>query len=208
MVSRPSKRAAADHAGIDHRGGVGSGFRAGQAEAGNLLAAREPRQPVILLRLGAELQQQFARAERVRHHGGDRRADRARRQFADHFRMGVSGKSQPAILLGNDHREEFARFQEIPDFRRQVVPLPIDLPVVEHAAELFDGAGEELLFLRRQLRRREGQKLPPIGIAGEQLGIPPDVAGLDGFALGIGQARQRVLRQAKDRLGEVVPPER
>ena len=88
------------------------------------------------------------------------------------------------------------------------MPLPVDLPVVEHAAELFDRAGEELLFLRRQLCRREGQKLPPIGIAGEQLGIPPNVAGLYGFALGVGQARQRVLRQAKDRLGEVVPPER
>ena len=52
--------AAADDAGIDHRGGVRARFRAGQAEAGNLLAAREPRQPVILLRLGAELHQQFA----------------------------------------------------------------------------------------------------------------------------------------------------
>ena len=28
------ERAAADHAGIDHRGGVGAGFRAGQAEQG------------------------------------------------------------------------------------------------------------------------------------------------------------------------------
>ena len=54
--------AAADHAGVDHRGGVGAGFRAGEAEAGNFLAAREPRQPVILLLLGAELQQQLARA--------------------------------------------------------------------------------------------------------------------------------------------------
>ena len=52
--------AAADHAGIDHRGGVRTGFRAGEAEAGNFLAARQPRQPIILLRLGAELQQQLA----------------------------------------------------------------------------------------------------------------------------------------------------
>ena len=69
----PVKRAAADDAGIDHRGGVGARFRAGQAEAGNFFAARQPRQPIILLRLGAELQQQFARAERVRHHRGARR---------------------------------------------------------------------------------------------------------------------------------------
>ena len=122
--------------------------------------------------------------------------------------MRVGGESEPAVLLRNDHREEFARFQKLPDLRRQVVPFPIDLPVVEHAAELFDGACEELLLLVRELRRREGQKLAPIGIAGEQLGIPPHVAGLDGFALGVGQARQRVLRQAKDRLGETIPPER
>jgi len=51
--------------------------------------------------------------------------------------------------------------------------LPIDLPVVERP-EAFS-----------------------IGLAGEQLGIPPDVAGFDGFAFGVGQARQRVLRQAK-----------
>ena len=111
--------------------------------------------------------------------------------------MGVGGKAEPAVLLRNDHREEFVRFQEVPDLGRQVMPLPIDLPVVEHAAQLFDRAGEELLLLLRELRRREGQKLVPIGIAGEQLGVPPDVAGLDGFALGVGQARQRVLRQSE-----------
>ena len=47
--------AAADHAVVDHRGGVRSGLRAGQAEAGDFLAAGKPRQPVVLLRLGAEL---------------------------------------------------------------------------------------------------------------------------------------------------------
>jgi hypothetical protein len=47
--------AAADDAGVDHRGGVGARFRAGQPEAGNLVSGGEARQPVILLRLGAEL---------------------------------------------------------------------------------------------------------------------------------------------------------
>jgi hypothetical protein len=49
--------AAADDAGIDHRSGVGARFRAGQAEARNLLSGGEARQPIILLRLGAELMQ-------------------------------------------------------------------------------------------------------------------------------------------------------
>src|ERR1700681_4021123 len=70
-------------------------------------------------------------------------------------------------------------------------------------AKAFGGGRRECPALFGELGRREGQKLPPIGIAGEQLGIPPPVAGLDGFALGVGQARQRVLRQAEDRLGEV-----
>ena len=87
------------------------------------------------------------------------------------------------------------------------MPYPIDLPVVEHAAQLFNGAGEELLFRLRQPGRREGQELLPIGVAGEKVGVPPHVAGLDGFALGIGKPRQRPLRHAKDRLGDPVPPE-
>ena len=103
--------------------------------------------------------------------------------------------------------KNFLRFQKIPDLGRQVVPLPIDLPVVEHAAQLFDRPGEKLLLLGRQPGRREGQKLAPVGIAGEKIGIPPDVAGLDGFALGVGQARQRVLRHPEDRLGDPVPAE-
>ena len=199
--------AAADDAAIDHRGGVRSGFRAGEAEARNFLAAREPRQPVILLRLGAELHQQFAGTERVRHHRGAGGADRARRQLADHFRMRVGGEAEAAIRLGNDHCEEFFGFQKVPDFGRQIVPLPIDLPVIDHAAQLFDRAGEELPLLVRQPGRRARQKLVPIGIAGEKLGVPPNVAGLDGLALGCGKARQCMLRQAKDRLGDPVPPE-
>src|SRR5580704_6168758 len=71
-------RAAADHAGIDHGGGVGTSFRAGEAEAWDFLTAGKPRQPVILLGLGAELDQQLAGAERVRHHRGHRGTDRAR----------------------------------------------------------------------------------------------------------------------------------
>jgi hypothetical protein len=75
--------ALADDAGIDHRGRIGAGFRAGQAEAGNVGALGQPRQPPVLLLLGAEAHQQFARPERVRHHHGDgRRSASARKVFA------------------------------------------------------------------------------------------------------------------------------
>ena len=178
--------AAADHAVIDHRSGIGTRLRAGKAEAGNLFAARQPRQPIILLFCGAELQQQFARTERVRHHSGNGRADRAGRQFADHFRMGVGGKAEPAVLLRDDHGEEFLRLQKLPDFRRQIVQFPIDLPVVDHAAEFLDRAVKKLFLFIRQPRRRKSQELFPIGIAGEQIGVPPHVARFNGFALSVG----------------------
>ena len=87
------------------------------------------------------------------------------------------------------------------------MPFPVDLPVVEHPAELFDRTGKELPFLLRQSGGRKGQKLFPIGIAGKQIGVPPHVAGFDSFALGIGEARQRVLRNPKDRFGDPIPPE-
>ena len=121
--------------------------------------------------------------------------------------MRVGGEAEPAIFLRNDHREEFSRFQEIPDLGRQVVPLPIDLPIVEHAAQLLDRAVEELLLLLGKPGGRESEELLPVRVAGEQIGVPPDVAGLDRFALGVGEMRQGMLRHAEDRLGDPVSPE-
>src|SRR5262245_41949932 len=51
--------AAADDAGIGHGGGIRARLRAGEPEAGNLLALGEARQPVVLLRLGAEVEQEL-----------------------------------------------------------------------------------------------------------------------------------------------------
>ena len=57
-----------DDADIAHRGGIGAGERSGEGKAGNFVAAREPRQIMRLLRLGAVFLDQLAGAERVRHH--------------------------------------------------------------------------------------------------------------------------------------------
>ena len=132
--------AAAHDAGIHHRGRVRSGFRAGQAEARDFAGVGETRQPVILLRLGAELMQQLARAERVRNHGGHGDRDRAGRELANDLRMRVGGKPEAAIGLRNDHRKELVRLEIGPDLGRQVAQLPGDGPIVEHPAQLLDRA--------------------------------------------------------------------
>jgi hypothetical protein len=79
--------------------------------------------------------------------------------------------------------------EAVPGLGRQVAQVPLDLPLVEHAAELVDRAIEEGLLLGRQGRGRKRQELCPVGIAAEQVGVPPDVARLDRLALGVGEAR-------------------
>ena len=60
-----------DDAHIAHRGGVRAGNRACQSETGDLLALRKRLQIAFLLLVGAESFDQFARAERIRHHDHD-----------------------------------------------------------------------------------------------------------------------------------------
>ncbi len=199
--------ALADDAGVDHRGGIGAGFRAGQPEAGNVAAIGQPRQPLLLLFLGAEPHQQFAGPERVRHHHGDGGGQRARREFSHHFGMRIGREAEAAILFGDDHAEEFVALDEVPRLRRQVAPFPIDLPVVEHGAEFVDRAMEEGFFFRRQRRRRVAKQFRPVGIAGEEVGVPPDVAGLQRLALGVGHRRQHAAGPGEDRLGDEIAAE-
>src|SRR5262249_17373323 len=103
------------------------------------------------------------------------------------------------------HREELVALEIVPHLRRQVVQLPIDPPVVEHAAELVDRAVEERPLLRRERRRRKGQKLRPVRPPGEQVGVPPDLARPDRLALGGGRARQPLLCPWEDRPGDEAP---
>src|SRR6476646_6059705 len=48
---------------------------------------------------------------------------------------------------------------------------------------------------------RDREQLRPVRIAGEQVGVPPHVAGLDRLALGVGERGQHMARPAEDRLG-------
>ncbi|MGY3293863.1 hypothetical protein ACVWW3_000358 [Bradyrhizobium sp. LM2.9] len=140
--------ALADDAGVDHRGRIGSGFRAGETEAGNVVAVGKTRQPALLLLLGAEVHQELAGAQRVRDHHRHRGGDRPGRDLAHHFRMRIGRKAEAAKLFRNDHAEEFFALDEGPHVLRQVAQFPKYLPLVEHGAELVDGAVEKgpLLF--------------------------------------------------------------
>ncbi|MNK40856.1 hypothetical protein D3C87_595100 [compost metagenome] len=186
----------AHDAGVHHGCRIRPGLGAGQSETRHLAAVRQPGQPVIALGGRAELHQQFARPQRVRDHDGDARRDRIRGNAAHHLGMGIGGKSQPAIAARDDHAEKALRLEKGPDVRRQVPPVPGDVPFVQHAAQLRHRAIDEALLVRSQRGGRHAEQLAPIGVAGEQIRIPPGVAGFDGLALGGRHGRQRFARPA------------
>ncbi|CFU09251.1 Uncharacterised protein [Bordetella pertussis] len=193
---------AAHHAGVGHGGRVRAGLGAGQAEARHLGAVGQARQPEFALLGRAELQQQLARSERIRHHHGHPRRDRISRNAPHHLRMRIRRKAQAAVLLGNDHAEKALRFHELPDRLGQIAARPGDVPFVQHGAQLRHRAIDEALLGGRQLGRRHIQQLAPIGIAGEQVGVPPDIAGLDGLAFGVRHAGHGLARPAKCGFGD------
>ncbi len=53
----------ADDPGVRHGAGFGAGQGAGEGEAGNVFTARQARQVMITLRLGAVVQQQLSRTK-------------------------------------------------------------------------------------------------------------------------------------------------
>ena len=160
--------ALADDARVGNRRCVRARARRGQRKAGDVLAAREARQVMVLLFLGAVMQQQLGRPERIRH--GDRRGDRraATREFHEHARMRVRREFEAAVPLRDDHREEALLLQEVPDLRWHVGAPMRDVPVIDHAAQFFARAVDERLLFGRELRRLRGEQLVPVGMAREQ----------------------------------------
>ena len=96
---------------------------------------------------------------------------------------------------------------EIPDFRRHVAALVRDLPVVQHAAELFARTVDEGLLFFGQLRGRERHQAIPVGHAGEELPVPPDISGLQCLPLGIGHRRQQRAVNVQRRTGNAFATE-
>ena len=104
--------------------------------------------------------------------------------------MGIGRVFEAAVLLLDDHREEALALQEIPDFLRHVATSVGDVEVVDHPAQFFAGSVDEALLFGSQHRRLGRQQLRPVRLAGEQLAVPPDGAGFEGFALGLRHRRQ------------------
>ncbi|MCY1414230.1 hypothetical protein D9M71_296730 [compost metagenome] len=193
--------ALADHADVGHAAGVRAGQRAGQGEAGDFLALRQARQVVLALLVGAVVQQQFGRAEGVRHHHRGGEVAAAGGELHHHLGVGEGGEALAAVFLGDDQAEEALLPDEGPGVFRQV-HAPAELPVVDHGAELLGGAVDEGLLLFAQLRARVVQQLVPVRPAAEQLAVPPHGAGLDGLALGVGHRRQRLAEPGEQRRAE------
>ena len=187
---------AADHAGIHHGRGVRSGLGTGQAEARHLAAIRQPWQPVVALRRRAKLHQQFTGAQGIGHHDRNARSDGIGRDAPHDLGVRIRRKTQAAVAPRNDHAEEAFGLQEVPDLGRQVAAVPGNVPFVQHGAEPRQRAVDEALLVRRQRGGWHVQQLAPIGIAGEQIRVPPGVSGFDGLALRGRHGRQRVARPA------------
>jgi hypothetical protein len=192
----------AHHAGIRNRGGIRPGFRAGEREARHLQALRQARQVMLLLLVGAVVQQQLARPERVRHHHRDRRGARARGELLHHRRVAERAEAQAPVPLRDDHAEEAVVLDELPHLRRQILALVRDLPVVAHRAQRFHRTVEESLLLGGKARLRDGEEPVPVGLAGEKVAVPPHRAGVDGFLLGLRHVGQHAAVEGEDAVGD------
>ena len=187
---------------VGNRARVRPGLGAGQREARHLHALRQTRQVVALLLLGAVVQEQLRRPQRVRHHHRHARSRAAAGELHHHFGMRQRGEAHAAVLPGDDHPEEAAVLDELPDLGRQVAQLMGDLPLVDHAAQLLHRAVEKRALFRTQRRPRHGQQLAPVRPAAEQIAVPPHGPCVQGLLLGLGHLREDALEPDQQRIAD------
>ena len=77
-------------------------------------------------------------------------------------------------------------------------------PIVDHGAELLHRTVKECLLLCAKAGRLDRLQLGPIRITGEKLRLPPDFAGGERFAFGLGQRGQGFLGPTVYWFGEQV----
>ena len=198
----PPERPPADHAGVGDGGGVAPRLGAGQGEAGDFLPPCQAGEVVLLLRIRPVAEQQLRGTEGIGDHHRHRRRDAPAGDLHDHLGMGQGGEAFPAVLFRDDHPEKAPLLDELPGFRGEIAQLGDDPPVVEHPAELLHRAGEEGLLLVGQFRLRLGQELLPVGVAAEQLPVPPDRPRLQRLPFGPGEGGEHPLEQGKERFHE------
>ncbi len=194
--------AIAHHSIVGYRAGVGTGVRAGKREARHFEALRQPWQVVVLLLFGTVMQKQFGGPERIRHHNRNARGGVACGKLLNHLRVRVCGKSQAAVLAWNDHAEEAPVLDELPDFRRQIVQLMGDLPVVADAAQLLHRTVQESLLVRGQARLRRPEQLVPVRFTAEQFAVPPNRSGIKRLLFRLRNLRQRLAEPVEQRIAD------
>ena len=187
---------AADHAGVGDRGGIGPGIGIGQGKAGNLLPPRQSRQIMVLLGLGAIVEQQLGRPQGVGHHDRHGRGRAPRRQLLDHLAVGIGREAQAAIGLGDDHAQETLVARIGPGLGRQVLPDRGGFPVIGQVAQVLGLVIEEGLFLGSQAGGRRLHQPRPVRATRKQLGIPPHAPGLDGRRFRGAHPRHNLAEQA------------
>ena len=79
---------------------------------------------------------------------------------------------------------------ELPHVRRQIVELVRDLPIVQHCAKFIDRAVDESTLLCGKHRLRKCKQLVPVGLAAEEIAVPPGCARIERFLLGLRYLRQ------------------
>ena len=112
--------------------------------------------------------------------------------------MRLRGKSQPPVLLGNNHPEETPVLDELPDMRRQIGTVVGNVPIVQHRAQLFDFVIQKRLLCGAQAALGKSQQLIPVGMSAEQLTVPPHRTGINRLLFGSGNGRQDFTEQIED----------
>ncbi len=196
--------AAADHAHIRQRAGIRPGLRAGQGEAGNVLASGQTRQVMILLRLCSVMPQQLGRAERIGHHDGDGGGHAAAGELHHHRRMRPVAETLATELRRDGQPEEAFLAQRLPHGRRQIGIEVRDAPVVELRAQPLDRTVQKGLLVVAQRLVGKAAEPFPVRLAGEQLALPPHAAGLHRLALGIRQRRQLLAVEVQHARGYIL----
>ncbi len=196
------KLAFADDPHIRNGAGIGARFRPGQAKAGDFGPVGQPGEPALFLFVGAVFHQQLTGAQRVGHHGGHGGGAGAAGDLAHDPALGVGPKVSTTKLLGDDQAQEALVFQELPGLFGQILPMMVDVELIEHGAELFHFIIEEALLFLGQLGQTDLREFVPVGPAAEQVFFPPGGARLQRFTLGGAHARHGFAQHLEHRLGQ------
>ena len=192
----------ADDAHVGYRRRIRTRHRIGQRKGRHVDALGQARQVIVFLLVGAVMNQQLGRPQRIGHHHRDGQRARARTELHHDLRMQISGELQPAILLRNNHAKETLVLDELPHLRRQVLIHVRGFPIGHHRAQLLDFIVEKRNLCRRQARLRIGMQHVPVGLAGKQLALPPHRAGVNRFLLGLRHRRQDLAVDRQQRVGD------